>query len=299
MKNPLKIVKQKALPVTRKMHMSKLKFKKNSPNIAFGVGIIGVGVGTVWACKQTLRLPETLDYIEKDLEAIRGLRAEAESGNQSRYPVENLGRDTAYVYAKSAYKLGRLYAGPLAVSVVSVGLLTHSHVNLTRRNASLMAAYAAVAKAYDDYRQRIIDELGEDRELEIYHAKVEMEPNEAGQVFVAADPNTWSPYARFFDEASPNWVKNAEYNRLFIQCQQNYANNLLQARGHLFLNEVYDMLGIERSQAGQVVGWVIGENGDNYVDFGMYEATNAQFINGTERSVVLDFNVDGVIYDKI
>ena len=116
-----------------------------------------------------------------------------------------------------------------------------------------------------------------------------------------ADPNQKSQYARFFDEGNKQWQKNPEYNFIFIRCQQNYANDLLHARGHLFLNEVYDSLGIPRSQTGAIVGWVMGE-GDNFVDFGMYDVDNMRghdFVNGTERSILLDFNVDGVIYDLI
>ena len=61
------------------------------------------------------------------------------------------------------------------------------------------------------------------------------------------------------------------------------------------------MLGIPRSQAGAVVGWVLGE-GDDYIDFGMFDGNNMatrDFVNGYERSILLDFNVDGVIYDLI
>jgi hypothetical protein len=125
------------------------------------------------------------------------------------------------------------------------------------------------------------------------------EKNEDGtkELIPHVDPNKWSPYARFFDEGSPEWKKNSELNRLYVQCQQNYANNLLRARGHVFLNEVYDMLGIDRSQAGSVVGWVIGTDGDNYVDFGLQRAFSSGLIG--ERNILLDFNVDGVIYDKI
>jgi hypothetical protein len=87
---------------------------------------------------------------------------------------------------------------------------------------------------------------------------------------------------------------------MFIRSQQNYANDLLNARGHVFLNEVYDMLGIERTSAGAVVGWVRG-NGDNEIDFGVLNDLHSgqRFINGDERSVLLDFNVDGVVYDLI
>lgn len=108
-----------------------------------------------------------------------------------------------------------------------------------------------------------------------------------------------SIYGRWFDEGSLNWQKNTEMNHIFLECQQRYANNKLQAKGHMFLNEVYDALGLERSQAGAVVGWVINGDGDGYIDFGMYEPGSNLFINNIEPRILLDFNVDGVVYDKI
>lgn len=120
-----------------------------------------------------------------------------------------------------------------------------------------------------------------------------------------------SQYARFFDETSPYWTKDSEYNLFFLRAQQNHANELLRSRynrdegriGYLFLNEVYEMLGLPKTAAGQIVGWVYKENnidGDNYVDFGIYNIDrNAKFVNGFENSVLLDFNVDGPIIDKI
>lgn len=111
-----------------------------------------------------------------------------------------------------------------------------------------------------------------------------------------------SIYARFFDESRAAWVNDSEHNYMFLKLQQDYANELLKKRGYLFLNEVYDMLSIERSNAGQVVGWVYDpENtiGDNYVDFGLKDERNSDFMNGNKRSVLLDFNVDGCILDKI
>lgn len=282
----ISILANKSLPtLTRTVGRRRLVLKKQSPHIFFVAGIVGSVTSTVLACKATLRLPDTLSEIEKDI-------------SQDKKDKHAPDRETALVYAKAALKLTKLYAPALGVGVFSISALSGSHIALSRRNTALMAAYSAVSKAYDDYRRRIMEELGEERELDIYHAAKQMIDDQDEDTCVV-DPNQWSPYARFFDEASPNWEKNAELNRLFVQCQQNYANELLRARGHLFLNEVYDMLGIDRSQAGQVVGWVVGNSGDNYVDFGMYNAVNARFINGWERSILLDFNVDGVVYDKI
>lgn len=275
--------------ITQKVFRAGLVFKKQAPNIMFAGGIVGVVAGTVMACRATLQLPNKLDSFQGELDEIK------ESNNDD-------GKDVAYIYAKNIIEIGRLYAPAVAVSVVSIGALTGSHVSLNRRNASLTAAYAALSKAYDEYRDRVRLTLGPDREQDIYHAAskevVEMDDGTSKEL-VVVDPHKWSPYARFFDEGSYNFQKSAEMNRIFIQCQQNYANHLLQARGHVFLNDVYDSLGLERSSAGAVVGWVLSPDGDNYIDFGLFEASSAPFMAGWEPRILLDFNVDGVIYDKI
>jgi Family of unknown function (DUF6353) len=298
------MIAKKTVPtISRRVNRQKLVIKKQSPHIFFVAGIAGSVTSTVLACRATLNLSDTLTEIEGDLASVKKIKSAYDNLGvvdvDNDYPPEQLRRDVAFSYAKAAYKLGRLYGPSVGVGIVSVGLLTGAHVSLSRRNTALMAAYATVSKAYDDYRERVIQELGAEKELDIRHAKIASNSTPDGDEVSVVDPNNWSPYARFFDEGSPHWEKNAEFNRLFVQCQQNYANEKLRAQGHLFLNEVYDMLGIDRSSAGSVVGWVIGKDGDNYVDFGMYQAVSSRFINGWERSILLDFNVDGVIYDKI
>jgi gas vesicle protein len=282
--------------LTRSFNRNVLIFKKQSPHIFFIGGIVGTVASTALACRATLKLSESLDKIKQDVDNLHSLKED------TNYPHDQYQKDLAVVYGRAALDITKLYAPSVIVGVASITALTSSHVTLAKRNTALMAAYSAVQEAYTNYRDRVRSELGEEKELDIYHA-TELQTVENGEgkkeVVKVSDPNKYSPYARFFDEVSPNWRKDPELNKLFIQCQQNYGNQLLQARGHLFLNEVYDMLGIDRSKAGAVVGWVIGKEGDNFVDFGIYEAFNSRFVNGWERSILLDFNVDGVIYDKI
>jgi Family of unknown function (DUF6353) len=275
---------------------SMLILRKHSPHIFFATGVLGTGASTVMACRATLKLSDTLDKIHHDVQNVKDLKHIAHSKAEA-YSNDQYARDLTYVYGKGAVSLTRLYGPSVIVGVASISLLTGSHVQMTRRNSALMAAYAAVQKAYDDYRDRIRGEVGEDKELDLHHAAT-MQIVDKEEIKVV-DPNKFSPYAKFFDEYSQHWEKDPELNRLFVQCQQNYTNDLLHARGHVFLNEVYDLLGIPRTKAGAVVGWVIGKDGDNYVDFGMYETRSQNFINGAERSILLDFNVDGVIYDKL
>jgi hypothetical protein len=281
------------LSLTQKIGRQILTMKKDSPKILFVAGVVGVVGSTVLACRATLKLDGKLVDFQNEVAEQKRL--------QTLVPSKSYNRDMAYTYIKGSASIIRLYAPAIILGSASLGALTSSHVTLTRRNASLTAAYSAVAASYDAYRDRVREEVGEEKELNLYHAVSLVEGDAASKsdpIFLA-DPNHWSPYAKFFDEGSPNWQKNAELNRLFIQCQQNYLNHLLHARGHVFLNEAYDQLGIDRTTAGQVVGWVLNQGGDNYIDFGLFEETSKKLVNGWERSVILDFNVDGVIYDKI
>ena len=196
---------------------------------------------------------------------------------------------------------------------------------LKRRNVALAAAYTAVDKGFKKYRANVVDRFGEkvDKELRynIKAKEVEKKVTDKNgkektikeiQYDIEGNPlENISEYARFFDEAtSTEHHKDAEYNLMFLRRQQDYANEVLKAKGHLFLNDVYEMLGIPKTKAGQVVGWIYDEknpNGDNYVDFGIYRLSGYEpsderkraFINGYERNILLDFNVDGPIYELI
>ncbi len=287
--------------VTRNVARQALTFKKQSPHIFFAAGIVGFVGTTVLACRATLKLGDVMDEFEKDLTEVKGLGQDAKEGN-TNYVESEYHRDLAYVYGKGTYAIVKLYAPAISVGIVSIGALTGSHVALQRRNTALTATLVAVTEAYEAYRRRVIDELGETKELDLYydlHEEKVVDEDGKKQTLTLANPNKYSVYSRFFDEYSKYWEKDAEFNRLYVQSQQTYANNMLHSRGHVFLNDVYDSLGIERSQAGSVVGWVLNGDGDNYVDFGIFEIDNRDFVNGTERSILLDFNVDGVIFDKI
>lgn len=278
--------------ITKTFGRTALKLQKQSPHILFAAGVVGIIGTVVLASKATIKLPEVLDDAEAEIADVK---------SDLKHRKGQYQKDLAYVYSKNTMAIAKLYAPSVALGAVSIGFLTGSHVQLTKRNAAVTAAYAAVSKAYDNYRERVKKEYGEDKELELYHAmtteKVMIENK--SQTITSTNPNKYSPYARIFDEGSIQYTKNAEINKLFVLAQQNYLNDLLHARGHVFLNEAYDALGLERSSAGAVVGWVLDEQGDNYIDFGVYRDQSARFVNGLERNIILDFNVDGVIFDKI
>lgn len=280
--------------------LAKLAFraKQQSPNLMFGAGMVGVVTGGVMACRATLKLPATLDEIEKDLNKVKEAR-ETEGTELAKASDYEHRAVVARVYGGSALRLGKLYGPSIVVVGIGIACLTGSHVQLTRRNAALQATAVAIQTAFDNYRERMKEELGEERENAIYRNLDGIDLDKLDPLEEGRNPNEFSPYARVFDESNPHWEPNPEVNRGHIQCQQNYANHLLTTRGFVFLNEVLDVLGFEPCQAGQFVGWVMGGKGDNFVDFGLFKAENGRFVNGLERSVWLDFNVNGVIIDQV
>lgn len=284
--------------VTRKAAHQMLLAQKNSPAILFGAGVVGMVGSTVLACRATLKLQEVLEKTEGDLTMAKTLE-------HREYSDTDRQKDVAIIYTRTVVNVGRLYAPAILLGAASIGCLAKSHSILSERNLALTAAYAIVDKAFGEYRGRVIEKYGEDQDREFRFESEEVEIiDEKGRqtTQMMPGPDASSMYARFFDQYSPSWSKEPSYNLLFLRCQQNYANDMLKARGHIFLNEVYDMLGMERSRAGSVVGWIISHDGDNYIDFGVFKGdsrNSRDFVNGREGSILLDFNVDGIIYDKI
>ena len=293
-----------------------LKIEKHSPEILLAAGIVGTVATVIFACKSTLKVNEVLDDSKKEIEKVHEV-IEREDISEEEYSEEDAKKDLATIYVQTGVKLVKLYAPAIIFGATSIVCLLASSNILHKRNVALAAAYTAVEGSYKKYRQGIIERFGEQVDKEIkYNLKAidvtEKEIDKKGKekevtkkVLVSNNPSDYSPYARFFDEGSACWKKDPEYNLMYLRAQQQYANDLLISRGHLFLNEVYDMLDIPRTKAGQVVGWFYDEEnpvGDNYVDFGIYDInreTARDFVNGYERSILLDFNVDGNIWDRI
>lgn len=287
--------------IGRQIARNSLQLQKASPEVLFGVGIIGLVGSTVLACRATLKVDTVMEEAKDKLDLAKNLEHED-------YSEKDRSRDISLIYFQSGVKVVKLYAPAVIVGVASIYALRTSHNILTRRNLALTAAYSALDKGFNQYRARVIDKYGEDEDRNFRYGSevveiVDPETNKKKKVTRVGSDDP-SIYARFFDPTSSSWSKEPEYNMIFLQCQQNYANDMLHSRGHVFLNEVYDMLGVPRSQAGAVVGWLLSKHGetDNFINFGVFdgrEQVARDFVNGREGAILLDFNVDGVIFDKL
>lgn len=309
---------------TRAFHKAGFQLKKHNPEILVVAGVVGTVASAVMACKASTKvnfvLEETktqVDIIHEGAEKgeVKGYLENGEVG-MVPYTAEDSKKDLTIVYTQTAVKMAKLYAPAVALGAVSIAGILVGHNILHKRNLALAAAYTTVSNGMKQYRGRVIERLGEqmDKELlynlkakEIEETVIDEKGNETTvtkTVEVADSVASMSPYTFCFDETCSGWVRDAERNKFFLAQQQDYANDLLRTRGYIFLNEVLDMLGIQRTRAGQVVGWIYDEKnpiGDNYVDFGIMDIRNEasrNFVNGLEKSVWLSFNVDGNILEN-
>ena len=293
--------------LVKKFGHTSLLLKKNSPEILVVAGAVGVVASVVMACKATLKVDQITAEANEKLDEINECR---EKVDEQTYSEEDMKKDKMIVCVRTIGKLAKVY-GPAAITLTaSLMMIFKAHGILRARNAALGAAYAAIDAAFKKYRERAIERFGEEVDKELRYGlkkeeitTIDEDGKEKKEIVTTADiSEEYSAYARIFDEGSRHWTKSAEYNYMFLREAEKYFNDLLAAKGHLFLNEVYDYLDIPRTSAGQVVGWLKDGDGDGRVDIGLFSKDDPQhraFINGSERNIWLDFNVDGVIYDKI
>ncbi|MFQ9444507.1 MAG: DUF6353 family protein [Vescimonas sp.] len=305
MKNKTEIMKS----VNGMASKTVMKLKKHSPEILVVAGIAGTVVSAVLACKATTKVAEILDETKGTLDTIHeGMETGAINGQE--YTTEDGKKDTVVVYAQTGMKLAKLYAPAIILGTLSITSILASNNILRKRNVALGAAYAAIDKSFKEYRGRVIERFGEQVDTELKYGikakkfeEIEVDPEtgkekKVKKTVMVADPNLKSDYAVYFDSKSRNYETNPDYNRMFLKAQQAFANDKLQTRGHLFLNEVLDDLDLPRTPAGQIVGWT-KDGPDGYVNFRIVEVERETEDGRHEPALLLDFNVEGNIWEKM
>ena len=281
--------------VTRLAGRAGLVLSKHAPTILTAAGTAGFIGTTVLASKATLKVEETISEEAALLVKVH------EAHEAGKLEDKDALHDKVILYTRITTKLAKLYAPALILGAASIVSLATGHGIMLKRNASLAAAYAAVDQAFKTYKKKVESKFGKDTVIDalVSTAEEDLTKNELTMEAIAAVDGV-SPYGVIFDETNNNWSADEDLSMLHLKCQQQYANDILQTRGHIFLNEVYKMLGFPHTPAGAVTGWVKG-NGDDFVDFNIFEGTfEGEDEKGrTVTKWALDFNVDGVMYDKI
>lgn len=306
--NGTKICKVRHL-ATLKSSRALLVARKYTPEALVVAGVGAMLTGTVLACKQTLKVNDALEPHLADLEKVKlGLsKLPAEE-----YSKSDAARDRVIIYTRMGVDLLKIYAVPAVLMSLGAMSIFGAHRIMVVRNAGLAAIAAATDKAFKEYRGRVVEKFGEDEDIALRHGfemkDLKRKDTDGNDVTVpvfkpySTGVDGLSMYARWFDKDSSKWNSIPSYNQMFVAQCQDFANDMLHSRGHLFLNEVYDLLGLKRSSEGNIVGWLENGSGDGYVDFGLYSSNknnSRQFVNGYESCALLDFNVDGPILEMI
>lgn len=301
--------------VAKKAGKAELVLKKNSPEILLGIGIVGFVGTVVAACKATPRAEEVLAFHQAKINEMHEAKrvVEEEPEQELEYAPEQYRMDIAIRYLKTTGNLAKMYAPTIALGTLSLACILTSRNIMQKRYLGMVAAYNGVSAAFEEYRKRVRDEYGDEMDRHFRYGaeyktlpvvdengkktgeKEKTENVDSGLVLPNDDT------CRFFDSSNPNWDQNPNFSMMFLRGQQNYLNDILHTRGHVFLNEVYDALGFPHTPQGAVLGWIEGE-GDDYIEFGLYDQNKdsvRRFVNGTDNTILLEFNHCGVILDKI
>lgn len=306
MKNKTEIMKS----VSSVANKTVMKLKKDSPEILVVAGVVGAVASAVIACKATTKVGKITEEAKDMIDAIHDAEQNGVTPAGETYTKEDAQKELAITYVQTGVKYAKLYAPAVILGSLSITSILASNNILRKRNVALGAAYAAIDKSFKEYRGRVIERFGEqvDHELK-YNIKakkfeeVETDPETGKQkkvkkTVMVTDPNLQSDYAVYFDNKSRNYETNMDYNRMFLKAQQQFANDKLQARGHIFLNEVLDDLDLPRSPAGQIVGWT-KDGPDGYVNFRILEVERETEDGRHEPALLLDFNVEGDIWSQM
>lgn len=296
---------------SRTFYKTGFKLKKHSPTILAVAGTVGVVTSGVMACKATTKISTIIDEHHDNVDEIHDYIEE--NGFSDKYTEKDSNKDLTIVYAQTGVKLVKLYAPSVILGTISLAAMLGSNHILRKRNIALTAAYTTAAKTFRTYRDRVVDRFGEglDEELRYGIKTKEIEEtvtDEKGKekkvkkTVDVVNIEDIDGYSRLFYEGNPGWDNDPRFTRMYLLSQLKYANTLLKKRGYLTLNEVYKMLGFSLIPDGQIMGWFYDEEHPNTVDFGILDTNDEmiiRFFNGDEKAVLLKFNINGNILDKI
>lgn len=295
------------------------KARKHSPEILIVTGVVGVVASAVWACVATTKVG---DIIDEAKEKIDDIHADAEDKAEKENLDEVKPDETALVkvYAETGLAFVKLYGPPVVLGAISLSCIVTSNNILRERNAAIGAAYAASVKSFSEYRERVVTKYGEDIDKELRYG-VKKEKKET----IVKDPETGKEkktktevstiedmedeYVKFFGKFTkdengnviPNdlWDENPDYRMMHLRSMERYANDLLISNRRVFLNEVFDMLNLPRTKAGQIVGWTYDPKDDTLDNFISFGIEDGYYDKDGYPGAVLEFNVQGNVWDNM
>lgn len=279
-----------------------LKLRKEAPTIAVGAGVAGFVGTVVLAVKATPKAEKALEEHRMRILNQKHAMHLASQDETMDYTIEDYRKDTFNSWVKLTVDLVKVYSPAIVLGGLSIASILAGHRIQTQRLMGVTAAYEGLRATFDRYRDTVAEEIGEEKEKEVYKKSFESKTDEGDEEFKFAGPTT-----RWFTEETTENYRNSNFeNKRFLEDVQIAMNERLQQKGHLFLNDVYEALGMDETPLGCQLGWIHrrGHERTSYVDFGLgmnpdIETTERIHETVSSHALLLDFNVDGVIWNLI
>ena len=294
--NVITLAKQlprKAAPLARKA-------KEHLPEIMLVGGVISNGAAVIFACKATLKVDDILKEREAKLAEVKEAGTELLEDDGVDYNDEDLKKDVAIVNTQHWSKLAKAYLPSGALWVLSLVLVAGSHIAMQNKIAMWMAAYSSLDQAFSSYRERVANELGEDKERELFLGAPETD--EEGELWYPEMPRR---YFRFFDaENSPRlWTKSKAANRDQVKICLSNLNKRMDRDDNqrLWLTDVFDEFDLKYDAdlpypLARCMAVYKDELKDGMLTLGVFEPWNAEAWKGEsdnakECALILDMSM--------
>lgn len=286
--------------------------KRKSPEILLSAGVVGIVVTVVTACRATLKVNEVLDEHKETMEKIRNYP------ESEKYSEADRKKDTTITYIQTGFKLAKLYALSVGCGALTVTAFLAGHNIMRKRNVALSAAYTAVSKAFNEYRERVKKKFGDEvekdillgiEEVEVEEKVVDEKGKEKTQKTKKKVPNgKGNGFVKYITKANPYYSSNKSYFENWANLLQRHLNDKLKAHQiggfcTLYLNDVWSDMALGEEVEAIDEGWIYDLRnpfGDNYVQLNC-EAVDLPNENTGEfePAYAVWFNTDGNITEEL
>lgn len=288
--------------------------KKYSPEILLGVGMLGMAGATVVACRATLNADKILARRERELDVIDTcVQQRIDSDLDYSEQEEKVDRFISNRHLVTGFI--KLYAPATTLFLASGACILASYHIMSKRNAALMAAYKVLEEAFTKYRGRVVEELGMEKDAHFMYGTDEeavITDKDGNETRVGKRSESFSGlsgFSRVFEAETPDqlggwtgatqWSTMHEYNLSYLEAKMRHFNDQLVIKGFVTINDVYGELGFPATEAGMICGWRYKpENGDGYISFKPHGIDGNWTFGQDGDPIILDFNIDGVIFDQ-
>ena len=282
-----------------------LTLKQASPEILIGGGLILGLAAMIVACSKMKETEEVKEDLQEEIEVVR----DSEVEGTKEYVLGHVKAG-----GKAVLRYLKIFWIPILLEIMSICAIWYSHGMMVKRNTYLTSAAVALTQQLENYRGRVRNKIGEEAENDLYY---NLTPTKIEETVVdengkekktkvtkkVMENGLENPWDRVLDSSNRNYGSTPGSLTAFLRMSMETLERTMKMRatdhsnGWLRLNEVYDFLGMERTELGEQYGWIYSRFDPRYMethlDFGLSDMSNQivkQFMDGLQPVIPLHFN---------